>query len=319
LIVFDLDGTLIDSRRDLATAVNAMLAEMRRPALPENVIAEYVGDGAGMLVRRALGDPADEAVVADGLERFLMSYRKHMLDHTYVYEGVFSALDALRSIRPGAGEGERDEEEGNFPSAAKAASETGELTDGLKAVPFNGGLAEAVPFKGELAVPFKGELTEAVPFNKSSFHGAAEGASETGELTEGLKAVPFNGELAVPFKGERKFAVLTNKPVNPSRRICEALGLSKYFFQIYGGNSFGTKKPDPEGLNALMREAGARPEETLMIGDSVVDVLTARNAGAYVIGCTFGLSSHTLETVSSDCMVDAPSGWAAALNASFQK
>ncbi len=59
LIVFDLDGTLIDSRRDLATAVNAMLAEMRRPALPENVIAEYVGDGAGMLVRRALGDPAD--------------------------------------------------------------------------------------------------------------------------------------------------------------------------------------------------------------------------------------------------------------------
>jgi phosphoglycolate phosphatase len=255
LIVFDLDGTLIDSRRDLATAVNAMLAEMRRPALPENVIAEYVGDGAGMLVRRALGDPADEAVVADGLERFLMSYRKHMLDHTYVYEGVFAALDALRSICPESGLIDNSERD-RSPSAAKAASETGELTDGLKAVPFN---------------------------------------------------------------GERKFAVLTNKPVNPSRRICEALGLSKYFFQIYGGNSFGTKKPDPEGLNALMREAGARPEETLMIGDSVVDVLTARNAGAYVIGCTFGLSSHTLETVSSDCMVDAPSGWAAALNASFQR
>ena len=223
MIVFDLDGTLIDSRRDLANAVNAMLREMKRPALPENVIAEYVGDGAGMLVRRALGDPDDEALVAEGLEQFLICYRAHMLDHTYVYDGVFAALDALRTIHPST-------------------------PDGI----------------------------------------------------------------------ERKFAVLTNKPVRPSRAICEALGLSKYFFQIYGGNSFGTKKPDPEGLNALMREAGARPNETVMIGDSVVDVLTARNAGTYVIGCTFGLSSHTLETIQSDCMVDAPSEWAVVLGAAVQ-
>ena len=219
LIVFDLDGTLIDSRRDLASAVNAMLAEMGRPALPEKVVAEYVGDGAGMLVRRALGDPADEAVVAEGVERFLVSYRKHMLDHTYVYDGVFAALDALR---------------------------------------------------------------------------------------------------VMPDGSERKLAVLTNKPVRPSQAICEALSLSGYFFQIYGGNSFGAKKPDPEGLNALMREAGVSPQETLMIGDSVVDVLTARNAGTFVIGCTFGLSSHTLETISSDCMVDAPSEWAVALGAVVQ-
>jgi phosphoglycolate phosphatase len=220
LIVFDLDGTLIDSRKDLATAVNAMLKQMERPAVPESVVAEYVGDGAGMLVRRALGDPVDEAIVENGLELFLASYRKHMLDHTYVYDGVFSALDALR---------------------------------------------------------------------------------------------------AMPDGSERKFAVLTNKPVRPSQRICEALGLSKYFFQVYGGNSFGTKKPDPEGLNALIRQAGVRPDETLMIGDSVVDVLTARNAGTFVIGCTFGLSSHTLETVSSDCLVDAPSEWALALGAQVQK
>ena len=113
--------------------------------------------------------------------------------------------------------------------------------------------------------------------------------------------------------GERKFAVLTNKPVNPARRICEALGLSEHFFQIYGGNSFGTKKPDPEGLRKLMREAGVRPNETVMVGDSVVDVLTARNAGTFVIGCRYGLSSHTLETVSADSMVDAPSEWLMAL------
>jgi phosphoglycolate phosphatase len=173
-----------------------------------------------MLVRRALGDPADEAIVADGLERFLVSYRKHMLDHTYVYDGVFAALDVLRTMPDGTA---------------------------------------------------------------------------------------------------RKLGILTNKPVNPSRKICEALSLSGHFFQIYGGNSFATKKPDPEGLNALMREAGARPEETVMIGDSVVDVLTARNAGTFVIGCTFGLSSHTLETISSDCMVDAPSEWTAALSAVVQK
>jgi phosphoglycolate phosphatase len=219
LMVFDLDGTLIDSARDLATAVNAMLGQMERPLLPESVIAEYVGDGAGMLVRRALGDPEDEALVEDGLERFLACYRTHMLDHTYVYEGVFTALDALR---------------------------------------------------------------------------------------------------AMPDGGQRQFAVLTNKPVRPAQRICDALGLRKYFFEIYGGNSFATKKPDPEGLHALMREAGARPDETVMVGDSVVDVLTARNAGVAVIGCRFGLSSHTLETVNSDCLVDAPLEWAMAMGAVAQ-
>ena len=76
-------------------------------------------------------------------------------------------------------------------------------------------------------------------------------------------------------------AVLTNKPVRPARAICEALGLAPYFLHIYGGNSFATKKPDPEGLFALMQEADARPEETVMIGDSQVDVQTARNAGAW--------------------------------------
>ena len=220
LIVFDLDGTLIDSRQDLATAVNAMLEEMGRPALPVEVVGEYVGDGAGMLVRRALGDPADDALVEEGVERFMACYRKHMLDHTFVYDGVFGALEKLRATSNG---------------------------------------------------------------------------------------------------NERKFAILTNKPVNPARRICDALGLTPSFFQIYGGNSFGTKKPDPEGLRALMRESGVAPHETLMVGDSIVDVLVARNAGTSVIGCRYGLSSHTLETMISDCMVDAPSEWPLALGASAEQ
>ena len=215
LIVFDLDGTLIDSRKDLAESINAMLRQMHRQPLPEEIIATYIGDGAGMLVRRALGDPDEEHLVEEGLTRFLDYYREHKLDHTYVYAGVFDSLDALKIMPDGS---------------------------------------------------------------------------------------------------PRSMAVLTNKPIVPSLAICEALGLSPYFFQIYGGNSFATKKPDPEGLNALISEAGVRPEETLMVGDSDVDVLTARRAGAWVIGCRFGLSSHTLELIPSDCLVDSAAEWISALS-----
>ncbi|MFP5226085.1 MAG: HAD family hydrolase [Acidobacteriota bacterium] len=214
LIVFDLDGTLIDSRKDLTNSINAMLTEFGRDPLPEEIIATYIGDGAGMLVRRALGDPDDEPLVENALQHFLDHYRKHKLDFTYVYGGVFESLDAMRT------------------NAAGQA---------------------------------------------------------------------------------RKMAVLTNKPVGPSVAICDALGLSPYMFRIYGGNSFATKKPEPEGLNTLIREAEVAPGETLMIGDSSVDILTARRAGAWVIGCRFGLSSHTVEDIPSDCLVDSASEWAQAL------
>ncbi|MBT9329684.1 HAD family hydrolase [Paracidobacterium acidisoli] len=215
LIVFDLDGTLIDSRKDLCNSVNAMLSEFRRQPLPEEIISTYIGDGAGMLVRRALGDPHDEALIEDALTHFLDYYREHKLDHTYVYEGVFDSLQAMR---------------------------------------------------------------------------------------------------ALPDGSSRSMAVLTNKPIGPSEAICSALGLSPYFFRIYGGNSFVTKKPDPEGLNRLIAEAGVSPGETLMIGDSDVDILTARRSGTWAIGCKYGLSSHTVETIPSDCLVDSPSEWAKALS-----
>src|SRR5690349_16602660 len=96
LLIFDLDGTLIDSRLDLIHSVNAMLRHFKRKELPGEVIATYVGDGAPMLVRRALGDPADERFVAEALEYFLAYYRVHKLDHTKVYEGIPEALAALR-------------------------------------------------------------------------------------------------------------------------------------------------------------------------------------------------------------------------------
>ena len=214
LLVFDLDGTLIDSGADLCASVNAMLRHYGRPLLPQPVISAYIGDGAARLVSRSLGDPADSAFLDSALAYFLDYYREHKLDQTYVYPGVFASLDSLRFEPAGA---------------------------------------------------------------------------------------------------SRAMAVLTNKPVGPSQAICDALGLSPYFFRNYGGNSFPTKKPDPEGLHALIREAGVTPQETLMIGDSDVDVLTARNAGAWSLGCSYGFSPHTLVSVPPDCLVDSPADWPLAL------
>jgi phosphoglycolate phosphatase len=219
LLIFDLDGTLVDSRQDLANSVNAMLRHFHKPELPQDVIASYIGNGAPVLVRRSLGDPDDEAFVQEALLYFMAWYREHKLDHTYVYDGIKEALDAIWKSRDG----------------------------------------EPV-----------------------------------------------------------KMAVLSNKPVVPSRAIVEALGLGQYFFQIYGGNSFHTKKPDPAGVQALLEEAGVRPEETVIIGDSDVDVLTARNAEVYSVGVTYGLAPHTLEDAPPDVLIDSPHELAAVLGAREQ-
>jgi phosphoglycolate phosphatase len=220
LLVFDLDGTLIDSGADLCASVNAMLRHFDRPPLPDTVISTYIGDGAARLVSRSLGEPTDADFLDSALAYFLDYYREHKLDQTYVYPGVFVALDSLR-FEPG---------------------------------------------------------------------GAA-----------------------------RSMAVLTNKPIGPSQAICDALGLSHYFFRIYGGNSFATKKPDPEGLLALLKEAGVSAQETLMIGDSDVDILTARNAGVWSMGCSYGLAPHTLVTVRPDCVVESPADWPLALAGEGEK
>jgi phosphoglycolate phosphatase len=97
LLIFDLDGTLIDSRLDLVHSVNAMLRHFKRPQLPDEVVASYVGDGAPMLVRRALGDPKNEAFVKEALDYFLAYYRVHKLDHTKVYDGVSESLEIIRN------------------------------------------------------------------------------------------------------------------------------------------------------------------------------------------------------------------------------
>src|SRR5271170_1432592 len=106
LVIFDLDGTLIDSRLDLVHSVNAALRHMGRAELPEDVIASYVGDGAPVLIQRALGREAvDEALVRQGLQFFLSYYREHKLDHTTVYAGIKEALAVIRGASPRATQG----------------------------------------------------------------------------------------------------------------------------------------------------------------------------------------------------------------------
>src|SRR5580698_4692813 len=223
LIVFDLDGTLIDSRQDLCNSVNATLEHFGLRALPDDVIAGFIGDGAAMLIRRALavpgelpaGSPApEEAFFEEAFAYFLAYYRAHKLDFTTVYPGVLESLEALKTLPDGSA---------------------------------------------------------------------------------------------------RPMAVLTNKPVGPARAICEGLGLSPYFFRIYGGNSCANKNADPLGLRTLMEEAGATPEETLMIGDSDIDIRTARNAGAWALGCSYGLAAESLEEVQPDAVVDRASAWTLAV------
>jgi phosphoglycolate phosphatase len=221
LVIFDLDGTLIDSRLDLVHSVNAALRHIGRPELPDDVIASYVGDGAPILIQRALGEQADdEAFVREGLEFFLSYYRAHKLDHTTVYPGVIEALAAIQNSANGT---------------------------------------------------------------------------------------------------PRKMAVLTNKPVNPSRAIVQGLGLDRFFSQVYGGNSFATKKPEPEGARVLLEENGVHPEQSVMVGDSHVDIRTGFNAGMYTLGVTYGFAPHTLEVEPIDVQVDTPEELASVFAASRKK
>lgn len=96
LLVFDLDGTLIDSKDDLVQSVNAVRRRLGLHTLPEETVASYVGRGVVVLMRRALGDDATEAEVAQATEFFLEYYRDHMLDHTVPYPGVLEALEQLK-------------------------------------------------------------------------------------------------------------------------------------------------------------------------------------------------------------------------------
>ena len=128
LVIFDLDGTLIDSRLDLVHSVNAALRHIGRAALPDDVIASYVGDGAPILIQRALGGEAvDDALVRQGLQFFLSYYREHKLDHTTVYAGVKEALSrrSTRLQRCSAQDGSAHKQAGSSIACHRRSAGTG--------------------------------------------------------------------------------------------------------------------------------------------------------------------------------------------------
>src|SRR3974390_758337 len=108
LLIFDLDGTLIDSKQDLANSVNATRVHMGRRSSDNEEAASWVGNGAPVLIRRAMGPGASEAEVERALAYFLAYYREHMLDHTVLYPGVREGLDRPRAPAPASGGGRAD-------------------------------------------------------------------------------------------------------------------------------------------------------------------------------------------------------------------
>jgi phosphoglycolate phosphatase len=110
-------------------------------------------------------------------------------------------------------------------------------------------------------------------------------------------------------------AVLTNKPARISTDIVNALGLGQHFFRVYGGDSFGEKKkPHPAGIYKLREEAGVLPAHTWMIGDSGVDVQTARNAGVPCCGVSWGFQPEAFRDFPPDRVITTPRELCSAIN-----
>lgn len=191
LFVFDLDGTLIDSRRDLAESVNALVVERGGRELPLDTVTAMVGEGAALLVRRALAAAGLEPDVESALPRFLEIYDERLLVHTQPYPGTREVLDVLR---PGA-----------------------------------------------------------------------------------------------------RLAVLTNKPQYHTERVLRGLQLDAYFDDVVGGDTAHGRKPDPAGLRYLIGQSEGAVDTTIMIGDSAVDLQTARAAGVRVCLVRYGFGFPTAE------------------------
>jgi len=187
LVVFDLDGTLVDSRQDLADSTNAVLESYGAAPLPLERVVMMVGEGARILVQRALvavGLPADGVPLDEALGRFHEAYRSRLLATTRPYEGINEMLEAVAPLAT--------------------------------------------------------------------------------------------------------LAMLTNKPLQPSLRLVEAFGWTSRFIRVIGGDGDVPRKPNPQGLQQLMALAHAGPESTMLVGDSMVDVDTAHNAGVAMCVARYG-------------------------------
>lgn len=205
LFIFDLDGTLIDSRADLVHSLNRTLLRLQLAQLPEERIANFVGDGVQKLVERALrettGREPESALTQKMVGLFREDYGNHLLDHTRLFHQAKEALDLL---------------------------------------------------------------------------------------------------------GWAQFAVATNKPEDFSRRILQGLGIGYRFSIILGGDSVQNRKPDPEALLKAMSCCQTAPGDTVMVGDSLVDIQAGKAAGVATCGIRGGFRpAGEMETSGCDIVIDS--------------
>lgn len=184
LLVFDFDGTLVDSLGDLAESASELSLEYGGERLDRDTVARMVGEGAHTLVDRILAHAGAPGPQPDALNRFLQIYDRRMLNHTAPYAGMIETLGVL------------------------SRSHT--------------------------------------------------------------------------------LAVLTNKPEHATRRIMGNTGLDRFFGHCVFGDGWLPRKPAPEGLRWLMAQHGATADETWLVGDSDVDLMTARAAGVQACIVRFG-------------------------------
>jgi phosphoglycolate phosphatase len=202
LVVFDLDGTLVDSSLDLANAVNRTFASVGAPVLPVSEVRSFVGEGARRLIEKAIAATGVPHSADDLLPIFLDIYRDVLLENTRLYPGVVEVLDALAP--------------------------------------------------------------------------------------------------------RHRLAVLTNKPGDMSRAILSGLGVARRFHWIWGAGDVPARKPDPEGLRRLVAAAGVAPEEAVYVGDSAIDVRTARAVGTRAVGVTYGFDPAAFDRDAPDARVAHP-------------
>jgi phosphoglycolate phosphatase len=211
LIVFDLDGTLVDSIGDLHRALNLTLAGFRCGPLTLARVQSMVGDGVGQLVSRALEATGCQADPKEAVARYLAHYEADPVANTRVYPGVRATLEAFRR--------------------------------------------EGIPL-----------------------------------------------------------AVLTNKLSRSTQLVLERLDLARYFSRVVSGDSLAFRKPDARVLLAVLESFGARPSESLMVGDSEVDADTARDAGVPFVQMTYGYHRAPLGQIPSAAQLGdfaALGGWVA--------
>lgn len=206
LIIYDLDGTLIDSSKDISNSLNWALKELGFSEVSELLIRSHVGSGILPLIQNVLKEASpDHQIPQDGiLERAISLYRSyysdHLLDETKLYPGVKTVLD---------------------------------------------------------------------------------------------------------FFKEKKQAVITNKSIEFPRRILKGLGIDHYFFEVIGEDQKLPKKPAPDSVLKLLRFTKTNRNEAILIGDSMIDIQTAKNAKIKVIAVTYGFDSKAqIEACQPDWMIN---------------